>query len=432
MLFQHHLFHKINWFILMICAAVPLGLFISLNNFHVNIYLTIVLLTFFLAVFLSVLFKHPSYVIKIILLALTIRIVIMIVLKIYSFQTGLGGFFPGDVDAYAYHGDALEAIRSHSWMNALEGNLEYTYFVAFFYDLFGPDMNIPQLINLGASVLIVPLVYELGYRVGGKKFAITASLLWSLFPSAIFWSVSLLKDAFVTLGMVLSGFLILGITEKKMRITDLSLGLCGILLVSSMRSQFLLAIALPIIIMICFQLFKGNTNFLRNSVFLVVGIALFSMTLAGENAFDALTNSTSQEETERINEIALEGGSGIALVTMFPAEVRWLVQLPFSIFAPFPWQWLTVGQGLYRVSGLEMIVWYILYYFIWKNRQIIIAQNAGKVMMIYAFSVFIAVSFSLPNIGSIYRYRLAALALLLPLVFYKFAEKKDRKGTLDE
>lgn len=416
----------------MICAAVPLGLFISLNNFHVNIYLIVVLLTFFLAVFLSVLFKHPSYVIKIILLALSIRIVILIVLKIYSFQTGLEGFFPGDVDAYAYHGDALEAIRSHSWINALEGNLEYTYFVAFFYDLFGPDMNIPQLINLGASVLIVPLVYELGNRVGGKKYAITASILWSLFPSAIFWSVSLLKDAFVTLGMVLSGFLILGITEKKMRLTDLSLGICGILLVSSLRSQFLLAIALPILIMICFQLFKGNTNFLRNSVFLVVGIALFSMTLAGENAFDALTNSTSQEETERINEIALDGGSGIALVTMFPPEIRWLVQLPFSIFAPFPWQWLSVGQGLYRVSGLEMIVWYILYYFIWKNRQIIIAQNAGKVIMIYAFSVFIAVSFSLPNIGSIYRYRLAALALLLPLVFYKFAKKKDGKGSLDE
>ncbi|PLR68568.1 hypothetical protein CYJ36_06220 [Bacillus sp. UMB0893] len=432
MLFQHHLFQKINWFILMICAAVPLGLFISLNNFHVNIYLIVVLLTFFLAVFLSVLFKHPSYVIKIILLALSIRIVILIVLKIYSFQTGLEGFFPGDVDAYAYHGDALEAIRSHSWINALEGNLEYTYFVAFFYDLFGPDMNIPQLINLGASVLIVPLVYELGNRVGGKKYAITASILWSLFPSAIFWSVSLLKDAFVTLGMVLSGFLILGITEKKMRLTDLSLGICGILLVSSLRSQFLLAIALPILIMICFQLFKGNTNFLRNSVFLVVGIALFSMTLAGENAFDALTNSTSQEETERINEIALDGGSGIALVTMFPPEIRWLVQLPFSIFAPFPWQWLSVGQGLYRVSGLEMIVWYILYYFIWKNRQIIIAQNAGKVIMIYAFSVFIAVSFSLPNIGSIYRYRLAALALLLPLVFYKFAKKKDGKGSLDE
>ncbi|MDI3312306.1 MAG: hypothetical protein QJR05_12890, partial [Thermoanaerobacterium sp.] len=376
----------------------------------------------------SVLFRHPKNVVHMIILALSIRIFLMILFKIYSYQTGLGGFYPGDVDAYTYHGDALKAIHSHSWLKALEGNLSYTVFVAFFYHNFGPDMNIPQLINLGASVLIVPLIYELGYRVGGKKFGTTAALLWSLFPSAIFWSVSLLKDAFVTLGMVLSGFLVLGISEKKLNVRDTILVVCGILLISSMRPQFLLAISLPILIIIVFQLFKGNSSFFRNTIFIILGIIILGATSAGDIVVEALDNSTSEKGVERINQIALEGGSGIKLVTMFPPEIRWIVQLPFTVFAPFPWQWLSFGQGIYLFSGLEMIVWYILYYFIWKNRIIILKGNAGKVILLYAFSIFIAVSFSLPNIGSIYRYRLAALAVLLPLVFHKFTEKKERNG----
>ncbi len=64
----------------------------------------------------------------------------MILLKIYSYEVGLDGFYPGDVDAYSYHQDALDAIRSHSWIQALEGNLAYTFFVAFLYSIFGPDM----------------------------------------------------------------------------------------------------------------------------------------------------------------------------------------------------------------------------------------------------------------------------------------------------
>jgi hypothetical protein len=427
MLFQYQLFQKLPWILLFLCTAVSLGIFLSFNNFIVNIYLIIVLLSFSIAIALSGLFKHPKSVIKIIFIAISVRIIIMIFLKIYSFDNGLGGFFPGDVDALVYHGDALDAIRTHSWIKALEGNLEYTYFVAFLYNIFGPDMNVPQLINLGASVIIVPLIYELGNRVGGKKAGTIAAILWSLFPSAIFWSISLLKDAFVTLGMVLSGFLVLGISGNKLNARDMSLGIGGIIIVSFMRPQFLLAISIPIIIIILFQLFKGHGTFLRNTVFFIVGIVLFSTLFAGENLLQTVGNSTSQAEVDRINQIALEGGSGIRFVTLFPPEIRWIVQLPFSIFAPFPWQWLSVGHGLYRLSGLEMIVWYVLYYFIWKNHKIIISKNTGRVIMLYAFSIFIAVSFSLPNLGSIYRYRLAALTLLLPLVFYKTFNKKERK-----
>lgn len=423
--FQFYKYQKIPLVLVMLAVAMLLAICISFVDVSIAIYMTILLIAFLISTILSVLFNHPKRIIHIIFFALSLRVTIFILLKLYSYHIGLDGFFPGDVDAYAYHNDALKAINSHSWLQALEGNLSYTYFVAFIYNLFGPDMNIVQLINMSASVLVIPLIYELGDRVGGRKVAMMAIWLWSVFPSGIFWSISLLKDAFVTLGMVLSIFLILAISKTKLNTKDVLLGVSGILLISFMRPQFLLAISLTILIVILFQFFKGNRNFLRNTIFILFAIGIIGSTSSGNIIIESFDRSTSTEGVETINEIALDGNSGIPFVTKFPSEIRWLVQLPFSIFAPFPWQWLSVSQGIYMLSGLEMIACYLLYYFIWRNRADILKNQTGKIILLFALFIFVAVSFSLPNIGSIYRYRFAALTVLLPLVFYKpFISKK--------
>ncbi|PPA70136.1 hypothetical protein [Jeotgalibacillus proteolyticus] len=420
---------RVQWLTFIIGLAVFSGALVAFIGPTGGMYFLIVLVSTLIAIAFSAFFKHPSFILKIIFLAVSVRIVLFILLKLYSYQSGLDGFFPGDIDALAYHGDAVKALATHSWTEALQGNLNYTIFVAYLYNLFGIDMNIPQLINLGVSVIIVPLLYELGARVGGEKAGTAAALLWSLFPSAIFWSISLLKDAFVVVGMVLAGFFVLALSRKKIQVSDLLIGLSGIVMISYMRPQFLLAISLPIVIYLAIQFFRGRSSFLRNVFLILAAVAVFSITTAGDIVVQTLGSSTSESGVQRINEIALDGGSGIHLVTLFPAEVRWLVQLPFSIFAPFPWQWFSFSQAIYIMSAFEMLCWYVLYYYIWKNREDIFANHNGKMIFLYAFSIFIAVSFSLPNIGSIYRYRLAAMALLLPLIFFKKLGFNRRAGS---
>lgn len=427
MLAHEQLYQKVLWIIMMTAGAAFIGALVAFGDILFNLYISILLAAFCLSVLLAVLFKHPKIVILLVLFALSIRVFMMVLLKMYSFHVGLDGFYPGDVDAYAYHGDALSAVYSHSWLQALEGNLSYTVFVAFLYNHFGPDMNIPELINLGASILMIPLIYELGNRIGGQKVGTTAALLWSVFPSAIFWSISLLKDTLLALGMLLCAFLLLGISGEKLNRNDVCLGIMGIFLVSLMRPQYLLSVSLAIFIMMVFQFFKGNRHFLRNTLLILLAVSIIGTTTAGDIITEEIDDSTTEEGVNRLNEIALDGGSGIEVVTRFPSEIRWLVQLPFSIFAPFPWQWLSVSEGIYLISGLEMIVWYIIYYSIWKNRKIVLKGHSGKILLLYAFSIFIAVSFSLPNIGSIYRYRFAALILLLPLTLFRPSEKRDEK-----
>lgn len=416
------------WILVSLAAAVAIGALISLQDVTISLYTGIVLVFFALAFLLSAFFQQPKIVMRIVLFGLTVRVLMMLVLKLYSYSTGLDGFFPGDVDAYAYHGDALAAIQSNSWLQALEGNLSYTVFVAFLYSLFGPDMNVPQLINAGASLLLIPLLYELGNRAGGRRAGVAAAFLWSVFPSATFWSVSLLKDGFVVLGMILAAFFILGLNRNNIRVHEALLGLSGVIMIGFLRPQFLLAVALPVVFIVVRQLIKGRHHFLRNTLILVICAGFAAATTAGDIISEALTDSTSAEEVESTDEIALEGGSGIPLVTMFPPEVRWIVQFPFSVFAPFPWQWFSVSQGLYILSGAEMMVWYALYFSMWRRRRELLAGSDSKILLLYALAIFLAVSFSLPNIGSIYRYRLAALAVLLPLVLHKPFRKREGAG----
>ncbi|MGD7043442.1 hypothetical protein [Jeotgalibacillus proteolyticus] len=421
---------KALWLFFWAGLALLAGALVPVIGTTAAIYFLIVVLSGLIAVFFSTLFGHPPLVLKIILLAISVRVVMLVLLKIYSYQNGLDGFFPGDIDALAYHGDAVKALATHSWYEALQGNLSYTIFVAFLYNLFGIDMMIPQLINLGVTIIIVPLLYELGMRVGGKKAAVAAALLWSLFPSAIFWSISLLKDAFVVFGMVLSSFLVLSLTKAKISVVDLVIGLSGVVIISYMRPQFLLAISIPVLIYLAVQFFRGNSSFLRNCILIIAAVGVFSATSAGDIIVQTFGSSTSDEGVDRINEIALDGGSGIHIVTLFSPEIRWLVQLPFSVFAPFPWQWFSFSQAIYLMSAFEMLCWYVLYYYMWKNRKDIFKNHTGKMIFLYAFSIFIAVSFSLPNIGSIYRYRLAAMAMLLPLIFFTTRKKNKRAGPL--
>ncbi|TFE04136.1 hypothetical protein [Jeotgalibacillus salarius] len=419
-------YRPINVFAVMF-FAVLFGLFISYVNVSFLSYLSILTIGLLFSCYLSFMFRQPSIVIKIILFSLSVRVVLFIILKIHSYQSGLDGFFPGDVDALTYHFDAVKALNAYSWYEALQGNLNYTKFVAFLYDMLLIDMNIPQLINIAGSVLCIPLLFELGNRVAGKKAGMTAAIIWSLFPSAMFWSVSLLKDSFVVLGAILSCFLILSFEKQKIKMMEMILGLSGVILIGFMRPQFILAVAIPIIVLIGLQFLKGQGTFLRSLILIIAAAALIIPSASGDIIAEHLDQSTSEEGVEHINEVALDGGSGIELVTHFPPWIRWAVQYPFSLFAPFPWQWFSFSQGLYLLSAVEMIFLYCIYYLIWKNRKEIIQSQSGKLIVWYSLSLYLAVSFSLPNIGSIYRYRLAAVALLLPLVFITKKQESRKK-----
>ena len=81
--FQFLKLQKIPLFLCMLAIAVVLGACISLVDVKFNLYLTILLIAFLLSTSLSVIFKHPKSVIQIIFFALSIRVLVLIALKIY-------------------------------------------------------------------------------------------------------------------------------------------------------------------------------------------------------------------------------------------------------------------------------------------------------------------------------------------------------------
>jgi hypothetical protein len=132
----------------------------------------------------------------------------------------------------------------------------------------------------------------------------------------------------------------------------------------------------------------------------------------GQSALSLASELQSEQSWERAQDIAFSGGSGITVLASVPGTYRWVAQLPFVLFAPFPWEWLTIGSGASRLVGFEMAVTYLMMYLL--ARRFKKAKSAGaRSLLIFAFSLALATSFSLPNLGSIHRYRTPAVVLFL-------------------
>lgn len=381
-------------------------------------YLSLLLVGLVGAACFSVLLGQPPRVLGLVLFAWLVRVTLMGLLKAYSYSFGLNGFYPFDADALNYHRWATTAAAmGPEWAQAIEGMSTYLYIVAGIYRFAGPDLNLPELLNLSLSLLLVPLVYELASRIGGARAGVLAAILWGILPSGVMWSISLMKDIWVVLGVVLTSFGVLAATRRRPSVVELVAGVLGLAVLAFIRPPYLLipVLALGVLILLRQAAPAVTLVFVVGAGLAIAGLAANGVAVT-QYLIAELVRSTSEEGVEQLGQIAASANTGIPLLIGLSPGVRWIVQFPFSVFAPFPWQWGVMGSGFGRLSALEMMALYVLYFQVWRYRREVWATPEGKVVLVMAFCVFLAVSFSLPNIGSIYRYRWPALALLLCVV----------------
>ncbi|HBN09983.1 MAG TPA: hypothetical protein DD435_15525 [Cyanobacteria bacterium UBA8530] len=70
----------------------------------------------------------------------------------------------------------------------------YSYFLGFFYFLFGPHTWIARLLNVLLTTAMVALVYRLGRRFLSSQAGLIGALIMALFPSQIFWAGSIMSE----------------------------------------------------------------------------------------------------------------------------------------------------------------------------------------------------------------------------------------------
>ena len=390
-------------------------------------YCAISLAGILVAVLVSLSMRQARYVQYAVVAGFIIRVLVLALLILDAWSTTGEAYYLRGGDAANYHTWA-QVIISTGQVGLGGTAIPFSHVVAGIYRIFGPDPNIVDLLNLCVSLLLIPLVAELGTRCGGRQAGVISGWLVCLHPSLVLWSISGVKDVWIVLGAVLVAFMITSMAAGKHRLSDSLKLAVGALLLVWLRYQLVLSLVLALgaTAVSCSRGYmrRGSKLFLTLAV--VIAVVLTIMSPVGQRAVNLVGRSLQEDSWEGAQATALSGGSGIALLSRVPARARWIAQLPYVLLAPFPWQWMTVGSGINRLVSLEMALWYLFIAGMLARKRVWMDNSVSKSLIIWALSIALAVSFSLPNLGSIHRYRVSATVVVIPLMSQVLVASRKR------
>ena len=127
------------------------------------------------------------------------------------------------------NGDGFISLEGHYTARRPIG---YPLFLAILIKLFGNDLFVPQLFQVGFGVLVVFCLFALGSRLGSQTFGFLAAFLYTFYPTAVM-STKIIMDEhlFILLWLLSTLFLVADYEEpsyKKVIVAGLCLGISAI------------------------------------------------------------------------------------------------------------------------------------------------------------------------------------------------------------
>ncbi len=127
------------------------------------------------------------------------------------------------------NGDGFISLEGHYTARRPIG---YPLFLAILIKLFGTDLFVAELFQVGFGVLVVFCLYVLGTRLGSQTFGFLAALLYTFYPTAVM-STKVIMDEhlFILLWLLSIMFLIADYQEpsyKKVIVAALCLGMSAV------------------------------------------------------------------------------------------------------------------------------------------------------------------------------------------------------------
>lgn len=317
----------------------------------------------------------------------------------------------------------------------------YPVIVGYIYAFTSPSMLMGEILNAWIVALIAILAYLTVIAIGGsKKGAFLVGLIINFYPSLLFYSSLLLKDALVVF-FTLCGILLL---IKLIKRFDWRLFVIFYLVLgATVHFRFYIGYAIMLTFIICWFLF-GNFQFKKRVLFLILIIPLFGFIpqfFAGQGYWGAGTTKTflNQESITYYREVVYAPGTTSAstytIETGFNSPFKFLknsmISFSYSLLGPFPWQ---IKYKRHLLSLFETIPWYVLLFFIGKGIIRNFKQHYKTIFPLLFFSllVFGTLALFINNFGIITRIRIPAFVSLLcfvPLglkesnIIYKYLDK---------
>jgi hypothetical protein len=354
---------------------------------------------------------------------------------VYSrgFRGGLGADISGGYDSGVYNqvGRGIaENIRSFEFAQAVEGFELGTEFLRFFtglvYSLIGPTL-IGGFLFFGFLAFLGSYFAYKAFRTAfpDENHQLFAILIF-FYPSILYWSNGIGKDAVMAFGIGLAAYgsaLIL----TKARLTGflpLAFGLGMAFLVRPhIAGMLALALGMGAVIMAAR---RATSNPLVAAIWIAVGAAVAWLFLVQTMSFlglDDLSVDTTVGYISARQKSTFEGGAAFDAPSITEP-----LGIPMAIitllFRPFPWESHNVQALIQALDGfllLGLVGW--RFRSIW--RAVSLLRSNPFVLYILSFTLMAAIAFTvISNFGTLARERTMVLPLVLMLIAINPSDKK--------
>ena len=357
-----------------------------------------------------------SYLVKLFLLALLVRLAIGTVIFVSNGQD----FFGGDAWTYDFFGyQQLLAWRGDKYAQILverfvgggyRSGWGMVSMVAAIYGIVGRNMLAVQFFNAVIGAATAPVIFLCAKEVfHNRRVAATAAIAVAFYPSLMLWSSQGLKDGPIVFFLALSILATLRLGQKisMLYLVVAVLALFGVLafrfyvfymLVAAIAGAFIIGMRPVTAQSIARQLIVV--------VFLGLSLTYFGVTRYATAQFEEY-GSLEQVQRSRLN-AATSAESGfnrdVDVSTTSGALLTIPVGVVYLLFAPFPWQLATLRQSL---TLPEMVVWWASFPLLILGLWFSLKHRLRQMFPILIFTSMLTIAYSVfqGNVGTAYRQR---------------------------
>lgn len=381
------------------------------------------------------------FLLKLFISALLVRMILGTIIFVSNGQNFFGGdaltydFF-GHVQLMGWYGDryaqSVADIYVRSWSAAGWGMV---YLVAGVYGIIGRNLLAVQFVNavLGAGTAV--LVYLCAHHVySNLRVARLAGIAAAFYPSLVLWSSQGLKDGPIVFFLALSMLATLRLGEK-LTFKYIVVLICSLLAVLSLRFYvfYMICFAVGGAFVIGTQKLTTTSFFRQLTAIVVLGLALtyLGVTRSATVQFERFGNLEAVQRSRDDAARSAESGFGreVDVSTTTGALTAIPLGLVYLLFAPFPWQLVSLRQSL---TLPEMIVWWASFPMLVLGLWFSFRYRLRLISPILIFTLMLSLAYSVfqGNVGTAYRQRAQLLVFYFIFVavgYVLMLEKREER-----
>ncbi len=385
-----------------------------------------------------------AFLLRLFLAALLVRMIVGTAIFVFNGQEFFGGdaltydFF-GNAQLQGWGGDKYARGIAKAFVSGAGGGWGMVYMVAAIYGIVGRNMLAVQLVNSVFGAATAVIIFLCAQQIfQNRRVSLFAGLAVAFYPSLVLWSSQGLKDGPIVfcLALAILATLKLGVRLSFRYVLVL---LCTLMALFSLRFYVFYMICAAIAGAFILGMQKiSATSFARQlTAVLIIGLALtyFGVTRSASVQLERYGNLEKVQVSRLDAAVSADSGFGrdVDVSTTSGALSTIPLGLLYLLFAPFPWQSLSLRQS---ITLPEMIIWWASIPLLVLGLWFSIKYRLRMISPMLIFTAMLSVAYSVfqGNVGTAYRQRAQLLvfyfifaAVGLVLVLEKREEKKRRE-----